>query len=53
MHQWIRYTPMPTDRLYDVEKATSAWIDIFVTDAVVGMDAVKWRDENCCRFITK
>ena len=38
---------MPTDRLYDVEKATSAWIDIVVTDAVVGMDAVKRRDENC------
>ena len=44
---------MPTDRLYIVEKATSAWINMFVTVAVVDMGAVKRKDENCCCFIIK
>ena len=36
---------MPTDRLQDIEKAISAWINWFVTDAVVDMGAVKRNDE--------
>ena len=33
-------TLMPADRLYDEQKATNAWINMFVRDTVVDMDAI-------------
>ena len=40
-HQWMRYILVPADRFDYIRKLFCAWIDMFVADSVVGMDAIK------------